>query len=161
MYYAGIDAHLNYLQIAVVDRVGKLNLDTRISTGEPEELVLALAPFRPLEVVVETCPWPRELRFIASTPQKKDAVDAALLARMLLSDLIPKVYPRGAEQRETLRLLRKRTREVLEGEATSRLAPEQQAADRRALARVRNPITDDGKGRVPQSTCSLRRPRFD
>jgi transposase len=89
--------------------------------------VLTLAPFRPLEVVVETCPfWPwiydllvgegitfhlahaKELRFIANNPQKKDAVDAAVLARMLLSGLIPKAYPRRPEQRETLRLIRHR-----------------------------------------------------
>lgn len=81
-------------------------------------MVEVLAPFRPLQVVVETCPfWPwihgvlvpagiefhlahaKELRFIANTPQKKDAVDAALLARMLLSGLIPEVYPRPPEQR--------------------------------------------------------------
>ena len=178
MYYAGIDAHLNYLQIAVLDRFGKLGLNTRVSTREPEEVLQVLSPFRPLEVVVETCPfWPwiydllvpegitfhlahaKELRFIANNPQKKDAVDAAVLARMLLSGLIPMAYPRLPEQREKLRLvrhrtalvrersrlacrihaqlhqsrvliereelLRKRTREWLEREAWSQLAPEQ------------------------------------
>lgn len=133
MYYAGIDAHLNYLQIAVVDRAGGIKLNHRVSTREPEQLVLTLAPFRPLEVVVETCPfWPwiydllvpegitfhlahaKELRFIANTPQKKDAVDAALLARMLLSGLVPKAYPRRPEQRETLRLVRHRAALVRE-----------------------------------------------
>lgn len=133
MYYCGIDAHLNYLQIAVVDRAGKLMLNRRASTREPEELVRTLAPFRPLEVVVETCPfWPwiydtlvpegitfdlahaKELRFIANNPQKKDKVDAAVLARMLLSGLIPKAYPRRPEQRETLRLLRHRAALVRE-----------------------------------------------
>lgn len=127
MYYCGIDAHLSYLQIAVVDRAGKLRLNRRVPTRAPEELVLTLAPFRPLEVVVETCPfWPwiydtlvperitfhlahaKELRFIANTPQKKDEVDAALLARMLLSGLIPEAYPRRPEQREMLRLIRHR-----------------------------------------------------
>lgn len=180
MYYGGIDAHLSYLQIAVCDRGGEMKLNRRVSTREPEELVLTLAPFRPLEVVVETCPfWPwiydrlvaegitfhlahaKALRFIANNPQKKDAVDAAVLARMLLSGLIPKAYPRRPEQRETLRLvrhraalvrertrlacrihaqlhqsrvllereelLRKRTREFLEGEARSQLTPEQWA----------------------------------
>jgi transposase len=133
MYYAGIDAHLSYLQIAVLDRFGKLDLNTRVSTQEPEELVRTLAPFRPLEVVVETCPfWPwiydllvpagisfhlahaKALRFIANAPQKKDAVDATVLARMLLSGLIPKAYPRTPEQRETLRLVRHRTALVRE-----------------------------------------------
>jgi len=83
--------------------------------------------------VVETCPfWPwiydllvpvgvtfhlahaKELRFIANAPQKKDAVDATVLARMLLSGLIPKAYPRTPEQRETLRLVRHRTALVRE-----------------------------------------------
>lgn len=133
MYYAGIDAHLRYLQIAVLDRFGTLDLNTRVSTEEPEALVRTLAPFRPLEVVVETCPfWPwiydllvpagitfhlahaKELRFIANAPQKKDAVDATVLARMLLSGLIPKAYPRAPEQRETLRLVRHRTALVRE-----------------------------------------------
>jgi len=133
MYCAGIDAHLRYLQIAVLDRFGKLELNTRVSTREAEELARVLDPFRPLEVVVETCPfWPwiydllvpvgvtfhlahaKELRFIANAPQKKDAVDATVLARMLLSGLIPKAYPRTPEQRETLRLVRHRTALVRE-----------------------------------------------
>ncbi len=116
MYYAGIDAHLRYLQIAVLDRFGKLDLNTRVSTQKPEELVRTLAPFRPLEVVVETCPFwlwiydlfvpagisfrlahAKALRFIANAPQKKDAVDATVLARMLLSGLIPKAYKRCSE----------------------------------------------------------------
>lgn len=133
MYFAGIDAHLNYLQIAVLDRLGRLHLNTRVSTREPKELLEVLTPFQPLEVVVETCPfWPwiydllvpagitfhlahaKELRFIANAPQKKDAVDAPVLARMLLCGLIPKVYPRRPEQRETLRLLRHRAALVRE-----------------------------------------------
>lgn len=133
MYYAGIDAHLKYLQVAVLDRFGELSLNSRVSTGMPEELLRTLAPFRPLEVVVETCPfWPwiydllvpagitfhlahaKELRFIANAAQKKDAVDAAVLARMLLSGLIPRAYPRRPEQRETLRLVRHRAALVRE-----------------------------------------------
>ncbi len=119
MYYAGLDAHLNYLQVAVLDSFGKLALNTKVSTRQPEELEQTLARYRPLEVVVETRPfWPwiydllvpagitfhlahaKDLRFIAKPPQKKDAVDAALLARLLLSGLIPKAYPRGPAQGE-------------------------------------------------------------
>ena len=51
----------------------------------------------------------KALRAIATAPQKSDAVDARLLARMLLSGLIPEAYPRSADQRELLRLLRHRT----------------------------------------------------
>ncbi len=128
MYVAGLDAHLKYVAIAVVDRMGQVALETTVSTKEPERLLGALAPYRPLEAVVETCPfWPwlydllvpagigfhlahaKQLRAIAVAPQKSDAVDARLLARMLLSGLIPEAYPRPADQRDLLRLLRHRT----------------------------------------------------
>src|SRR2546426_4015689 len=59
MYFAGLDAHLRYVSVAVLDRSGELALETTVSTREPEQLLAALAPYRPLEVVVETCPfWP-------------------------------------------------------------------------------------------------------
>src|SRR5438876_190486 len=128
MYFAGLDAHLKYVTVAVLDRLGTLVLETTVPTRERERLLAVLAPFRPLEVVVETCPfWPwlydllvpagigfhlahaKALRAIATAPQKSDAVDARLLARMLLSGLIPEAYPRSADQRELLRLLRHRT----------------------------------------------------
>src|SRR5256886_17520664 len=128
MYSAGLDAHLKYVSVAVLDRMGKVALETTVSTKEPERLLAALAPYRPLEVVVETCPfWPwlydllvpagigfhlahaKQLRAIAAAPQKSDAVDARLLARMLLSGLIPAAYPRPAHQRELPRLRRHRT----------------------------------------------------
>src|SRR5919106_2082465 len=128
MYFAGLDAHLKYVSVAVLDRMRAIALETKVSTQEPERLLATLAPYRPLEVVVETCPfWPwlydllvpagigfhlahaKRLRAIATAPQKTDAVDARLLARMLLSGLIPEAYPRPGDQRELLRLLRHRT----------------------------------------------------
>lgn len=127
MYYGGIDAHLNYLTVAVVDKQGAAVWQGSLSTRIPERIVEALAPFRPLDVVVETCPyWPwihdlltptdvrfhlahaKKLRAIAASSQKNDQVDALLLARMLLAGLIPEAHPRQAEQRERLRLLRHR-----------------------------------------------------
>jgi len=128
MYFAGLDAHLKYVAVAVLDRMGQVALEATVSTKEPERLLATLAPYRPLDVVVETCPfWPwlydllvpagigfhlahaKQLRAIAAAPQKNDAVDARLLGRMLLSGLIPEAYPRSADQRELLRLLRHRT----------------------------------------------------
>src|SRR5439155_1194530 len=128
MYFAGLDAHLKYVTVAVLDRAGAIVLETTVPTRTPERLLAVLAPFRPLEVVVETCPfWPwlydllvpagigfhlahaKRLRAIATAPQKTDAVDARLLGRMLLSGLIPEAYPRPGDQRELLRLLRHRT----------------------------------------------------
>ena len=59
MYFAGLDAHLKYVSLAVLDRRGQVARETSVSTREPEQLLAALAPYRPLEVVVETCPfWP-------------------------------------------------------------------------------------------------------
>jgi hypothetical protein len=99
MYYAGIDAHVRYLRIALLDKDGNLVLEATVSSEEPEQLVETLSGFRPLSVVVETCPaWPwiqellvaegiefhlahaRDLRMIAHNAQKNDAVDARLLA---------------------------------------------------------------------------------
>jgi transposase len=127
MYFGGLDAHLTYLTIAVVDRAGEIALEERVPTAEPSRLLEVLAPYRPLEVVVETCPfWPwihdlvvpagigfhlahaKELEAIASSTRKTDTRDAVLLARILLAGLIPEVYPKPAPQRETLKLLRHR-----------------------------------------------------
>src|SRR3989454_2226470 len=53
---------------------------------------------------VQTCALPishaKALRAIATAPQKSDAVDARLLARMLLSGLIPEAYPQSADRSE-------------------------------------------------------------
>ena len=125
MYYCGIDAHTQYLQLAVLDKDGKLVLEQSVSCSKPERVLDALAEYRPLQVVVETCPsWPwlydlltgvgadfhlahaRNLRMIAHNAQKNDAVDARLLARMLLAGLIPEAFPRVGDQREQLRIVR-------------------------------------------------------
>jgi transposase len=125
MYYAGLDAHVRYLRIAVLDKDGNLVLESTIPSEDPERLVAELAPYRPLSVVVETSPsWPwihdllvaegirfhlahaKHLRMIAHNAQKNDTVDARLLARMLLAGLIPEAYPRVGSQRDLLRLVR-------------------------------------------------------
>jgi transposase len=127
MYCASIDAHSTYLSLGVLDKESRLVLEQDVP-ADRDALVVALAPFRPLRVVVETSPfWPwiadalvplgvefhlahaKKLRAIADNAQKNDRVDARLLARMLQTDLIPKAYPRSAAQRELLRILRHRT----------------------------------------------------
>lgn len=124
MYYAGIDAHAQYLRVAVLSKDGMVVCEGTVA-AEPAPLIEFLAPYRPLHAVVETCPfWPwirdalegagirfvlahaRELRAIAQNPQKNDAVDAQLLARMLFAGLIPTAHAHAAVEMERLRLVR-------------------------------------------------------
>ena len=60
MYYGGIDAHKTYLTVVIVDKDGnEVHRDRRVPIGDGEPLMATLEGFRPLEVVVETCPfWP-------------------------------------------------------------------------------------------------------
>jgi hypothetical protein len=59
MYYAGIDAHAQYLRVVVLDKEGEVVTQGNVSTREREAIQIYLAPYRPLQVVVETCPfWP-------------------------------------------------------------------------------------------------------
>ncbi len=126
MYFASIDAHSKVLRLAVFDKAAVIVHEEEIP-GEPDRLRAALAPYRPLRVVVEACPfWPwiadalqapdvdfrlahaTKVRAIAGAAQKNDRVDTHVLGRMLHSDLIPYAYPRTPDERETLRLLRHR-----------------------------------------------------
>lgn len=128
MYYGGLDAHRDYLTVAVVDSNGSLvHEEARVPVGDGEPLLAALEGHRPLEVVVESSsfwPWihdtlePTEIDFhlahasrleaIAEAETKTDSVDARLLARMLATDLIPEVYAKPSSQRELCQLVRHR-----------------------------------------------------
>ncbi len=160
MYYASIDAHAKVLRIAVLNKAAVLVHEQEIPC-EPDRLRQTLASYRPLRVVVETCPfWPwiadalqgpgvdfrlahaTQLRAIASSAQKNDRVDARLLGRMLHADLIPFAYPRTPEERETLRLLRHRaalvrTRSALAARIHSQLHQANLVLPREALLRRR------------------------
>jgi transposase len=129
VFVAGIDAHTRYVVVVVVNKTGERVLGpVRVSVDAPERLVQVLAPYRPLEAVVETSSsWPwldevlsavgvrfvlahaKRLRAIAEANYKRDAVDAELLARMRLAGLIPEVYPTPYSQREWATLVRHRT----------------------------------------------------
>jgi transposase len=128
MYYGGIDAHKSYLTVVIVDQDGnEVHRDRRVPIGDGEPLMATLEGFRPLEVVVETCPfWPwiydrleateigfhlahaSDLQAIARARTKTDSIDAELLARMLATNLIPEAYPKPASQREVCYLVRHR-----------------------------------------------------
>jgi transposase len=128
VFVAGIDAHTRYLVIVVVDRTGECVVaPTRVKLEHRERLLTLLAPYRPLDAVVESSSsWPwlhevltgagirfvlahaRRLRAIAEATYKRDEVDAELLARMRLAGLIPVVYATPATQREWATLVRHR-----------------------------------------------------
>lgn len=129
MFVAGIDAHTRYVVVIVVNRSGEVVLaPTRVRVAQPERMLSLLAPYRPLEAVMETSSaWPwlherlsgvgihfvlahaRRLRAIAEANYKRDAIDAELLARMRLAGCIPEVYPTPFVQREWATLIRHRT----------------------------------------------------
>jgi transposase len=132
MPVAGIDLHATYLVVTIVSNEGSiLQKPRRIRNSDADGLVDLLEVHKPLEVVVEASgmwPWlfdrldspdvhailahPKRLRAIADSNYKTDAVDAELLARMRLVDLIPEVFPKPPEQRERATLVRHRTRLV-------------------------------------------------
>jgi transposase len=129
MFIAGIDAHTRYVVVVVVNRMGERVLaPTRVKVGDPERLLGLLAPYRPLDAIMETSSsWPwlhevltgagvqfvlahaRRLRAIAEANYKRDDIDAELLARMRVAGLIPAVYPTPVAQREWATLIRHRT----------------------------------------------------
>jgi transposase len=128
VFVAGIDAHTRYVVVVVVNKAGERVLGpVRVTAGAPERLLAALAPFRPLEAVVETSSaWPwledvlapagvrlvlahaKRLRAIAEANYKRDDVDAELLARMRLAGLVPEVHVAPPAQREWATLIRHR-----------------------------------------------------
>ena len=129
MFVVGIDAHTRYVVLVVVNKGGERVLGpTRVKVDSSSRLVEVLAPYRPLDAVVETSsswPWLEErltavgvrfvlahakrLRAIAEANYKRDAIDAELLARMHLAGLIPQVYATPPGQREWATLIRHRT----------------------------------------------------
>lgn len=127
MNFAGLDAHLAYVTVGIVDKSGAVLAQRNVRTRVPEELVTLLQAHAPIEAVVETCPfWPwiydlltsagirvhlahaKELRAIAASHRKTDERDAVLLGRMLATGLIPSVHPKSPDQREVATLLRHR-----------------------------------------------------
>lgn len=128
MFFAGIDAHTRYVVIVIINKMGERVLGpTRVKVEHRDRLLALLAPYRPLDVVMETSSsWPwlhevltgagmqfvlahaRRLRAIAEANYKRDDIDAELLARMRLAGLIPVVYPTPVAQREWATLIRHR-----------------------------------------------------
>jgi transposase len=115
--------------VVIINRMGERVLGpTRVKVEHSERLLELLAPYRPVDAIMETSSsWPwlyellsgagihfvlahaRRLRAIAEANYKRDDIDAELLARMRLAGLIPEVYPTAFAQREWATLLRHRT----------------------------------------------------
>lgn len=128
MFFAGIDAHTRYVVVVIINRMGERVLGpTRVQVAHRARLLALLAPYRPLDAIMETSsswPWLRDvltgagvhfvlaharrLRAIADANYKRDDVDAELLARMRIAGLIPEVYPTPDAQREWATLIRHR-----------------------------------------------------
>jgi transposase len=128
MYVAGIDAHTTYLVVTVVSNTGeRVVAPTKVPCSNHRRLIELLAPYRPLEAVVESSPgWPwlrdillaedigfvlahaTRLRAIAEANYKKDEIDAELLARMRVAGCIPEVHAKGPAQRELALVVRHR-----------------------------------------------------
>jgi transposase len=129
VFVAGIDAHTRYVVVVVMSKDGeRVAGPVRVKVTEPGRLLDVLAPYRPLQAVVETSgSWPwlydllngqgvqfvlayaKRLRAIAEANFKRDEIDAELLARMRLAGLIPEVHPSSREQRDWATLIRHRT----------------------------------------------------
>src|SRR5207249_1979184 len=65
MFVAGIDAHTRYVVVVIINRMGERVLGpTRVTVDRPERLLKLLAPYRPLDAIMETSsswPWLHEL----------------------------------------------------------------------------------------------------
>ncbi len=107
MFVAGIDAHATYSVIAIVSNAGQLVTGPiRINKTQEDRL-----QDRGIHFVLAHA---KRLRVIAESNYKSDDIDAELLARMRLADLIPEVHPKCPQQREQAVLLRNRARLVCE-----------------------------------------------
>lgn len=105
VFVAGLDAHTRYVVVSVVNSAGELMLKpTRVRVEQPDRVLALLAPYRPLEVVMETSsswPWLSEVLSGADV--------GVVLARMRLAGCIPAVYVTPAALREWATLIRHRT----------------------------------------------------
>jgi transposase len=139
VFFAGIDAHTRYVVVVIINSTGdRVSGPTRIKVEHPERLLALLAPYRPLDVVMESSSsWPwlsdrlavpgiqfvlahaRRLRAIAEANYKRDDIDAELLARMRLAGLIPAVFATPAVQREWATLVRHRVHLVAQRTAAA------------------------------------------
>jgi len=128
MYYLGIDHHKKFSQVAVMNKKGKLEINSKIANQK-----VAFATLKnhlngnPCKATIEASRnWtklydlleelgistqvahPLKLRAIGEAKIKTDTIDATTLAYLLRADLIPKIHVPPKEVREQKNLLRHR-----------------------------------------------------
>jgi transposase len=128
MYYVGIDLHKRDLVTAVEDEGGPVGRARRFPCRDEAAIVAHLSGLRPFRAVIEASAsyrWlydrlsplgevvlahPLRLRASIARPAKTDKLDAALLARLLKMDQIPRSYVPPRPYEELRELTRARAR---------------------------------------------------
>lgn len=126
MNYMGIDHHMQYSHITLLDEKGEKLKSGRVANLR-SELENFLSGIEEVKAVVEagrssytmvdvldsmgidvTIAHPKEVKAIAKAKIKTDKRDSKILAHLLRTDLIPEVYKRSRENRSYQRTLRQR-----------------------------------------------------
>lgn len=126
MYYVGIDHHRQYSHLTLMDQEGQVLRSGRIPNIQAE-IANFLEDFEAVEAVIETgrssytmvdvleelgvavkIAHPNEVKAIARAKIKTDKRDSEVLAHLLRMNMIPEVYRRSAENRQSQRVLRQR-----------------------------------------------------
>jgi len=126
MNYMGIDHHKQYSHITLLDEKGEKLKYGRVSNlrSELENFLLGIEEVKAVveagrssytmvdlldEIGIDvTIAHPKEVKAIAKAKIKTDKRDSWMLAHLLRTDLIPEVYKRSRENRESQRVLRQR-----------------------------------------------------
>ena len=110
MVFVGIDLHRRSVVVAVEDANGPVGKPRRFDCADTNQIAIFFQTLTPFRAVIEASSsyrWlfemlapmgevilahPRRLRAITSGRAKTDRLDAAMLARLLRADLVPRAY---------------------------------------------------------------------
>ena len=126
MNYLGIDHHRQYSHLTLMDEKGNI-LQSGNVINSRSELEAFLEGVKDCRAVIEAgrssytlvdmlaelgvdvrLAHPKEVKSIAKAKVKTDKRDSRILAHLLRTDLVPEVYQRSKENRETQKILRQR-----------------------------------------------------
>ena len=126
MNYLGIDHHRQYSHLTLMDEKGNV-LQSGNVINSRSELEAFLEDVKDCRAVIEAgrssytlvdmltelggdvrLAHPKEVKSIAKAKVKTDKRDSKILAHLLRTDLVPEVYQRSKENRETQKILRQR-----------------------------------------------------